>query len=256
MTPSRRLYTRGTTRTGQALRESGAAGARAPAQGREEPSCARSWCSTRRAARAKTTLATNLAAYYALLEYNVALVDYDMQKSALDWLDTRPEDCAYIHGVDGTRPGARLPRNMDYVFMDAPAASHGDTLVRLLRKAQTCVIPVVPSPIDLNAAVRFLDRLVRLAGCSTARSVWARWRTGCGRTRPDTRSFSDSCVPCAFQTAGACPSSRRCAARRATCTRPSRGSASGSSPPSRVYHDLELWEPLIRWLNSKRSRPE
>ena len=57
----------------------------------------------------KTTLATNLAAYYALLEYNVALVDYDVQKSALDWLDTRPEDCAYIHGVDGTRPGTRIP---------------------------------------------------------------------------------------------------------------------------------------------------
>ena len=110
----------------------------------------------------KTTLATNLAAYYALLEYNVALVDYDVQKSALDWLDTRPEDCAYIHGVDGTRPGARIPRNMDYVFMDAPAASHGEAMVRLLRKAQTCIIPVVPSALDLNAAVRFLDRLVRL----------------------------------------------------------------------------------------------
>ena len=46
----------------------------------------------------KTTLATNLAAYYALEE--LALVDYDVQRSALDWLERRKT----IHGVDGTQP--------------------------------------------------------------------------------------------------------------------------------------------------------
>ena len=204
----------------------------------------------------KTTLATNLAAYYALLEYNVALVDYDVQKSALDWLDTRPEDCAYIHGVDGTRPGTRIPRNMDYVFMDAPAASHGDTLVRLLRKAQTCIIPVVPSPIDLNAAVRFLDRLVRLG-----RVLNRKVRVGTVANRVRENSIGHEELQ-RFLRSVRLPNRRRLpfvAALRSTQSyvhAAEQGLSIWELPPSRVYHDLELWEPLIKWLNSKRSRPE
>ena len=49
----------------------------------------------------KTTIAVNLASYYALEGYEVALVDYDPQYCALDWLDTRPEGRPKITGVDG-----------------------------------------------------------------------------------------------------------------------------------------------------------
>ena len=204
----------------------------------------------------KTTLATNLAAYYALAEYNVALVDYDVQKSALDWLDTRPEDCAYIHGVDGTRPGARIPRNMDYVFMDAPAANHGDAMVRLLRKAQTCLIPVVPSALDLNAAVRFLDRLVRLG-----RVLNRKVRVGTVANRVRENSIGQEELQ-RFLRAVRLPDRRRLpfvAALRSTQSyvhAAEQGLSIWELPPSRVHHDLELWEPLIKWLNSKRSRPE
>jgi len=204
----------------------------------------------------KTTLATNLAAYYALLEYNVALVDYDVQKSALDWLDTRPEDCAYIHGVDGTRPGARIPRNMDYVFMDAPAASHGEAMVRLLRKAQTCIIPVVPSALDLNAAVRFLDRLVSLG-----RVLNRKVRVGTVANRVRENSLGHEELQ-RFLRSVRLPDRRRLpfvAALRSTQSyvhAAEQGLSIWELPPSRVHHDLELWEPLIRWLNSKRSRPE
>ena len=205
----------------------------------------------------KTTLATNLAAYYALLEYNVALVDYDVQKSALDWLDTRPEDCAYIHGVDGTRPGARIPRNMDYVFMDAPAASHGDTLVRLLRKAQTCIIPVVPSPIDLNAAVRFLDRLVRLG-----RVLNRKVRVGTVANRVRENSVGHEELQ-RFLRSVRLPDRRRLpfvAALRKHAELRARGraadSASGSSPRRRCTTTSSSGNLSIKWLNSKRSRPE
>ena len=203
----------------------------------------------------KTTLATNLAAYYALEEYNVALVDYDVQRSALDWLETRTEERPFIHGVDGTRPGVRIPRNMDYVFMDAPAASHGETLVRLLRKAQTCIIPVVPSPIDLNAAVRFLDRLVRL-GRVLNRKV--RVGTVANRVRENSAGHQELQH---FLRSVRLPDRRRLpfvAALRSTQSyvhAAERGLGIWELPHSRVRHDLELWEPLIKWLNSRRSRP-
>ena len=108
----------------------------------------------------KTTLAMNLAVHYAIRGKSVALVDYDPQGSAADWLATRPESRPAIHGVDGTKKNVRFPRNTELVIMDSPAACRGKTLTALLRKAQTCLIPVVPSPVDLNAALRFLDELV------------------------------------------------------------------------------------------------
>ncbi len=204
----------------------------------------------------KTTLATNLAAYYAQEEYNVALVDYDVQRSALDWLDTRPEDRPYIHGVDGTRPGTRIPRNMDYVFMDAPAASHGATLVRLLRKAQTCIIPVVPSPIDLNAAVRFLDRLVSL-GRVLNRKV--RVGTVANRVRENSAGHEELQH---FLRSVRLPDRRRLPFVTALRSTQSYVHAAESGlgicelPYSKVWHELELWDPLIKWLDSRRSLPQ
>ena len=44
----------------------------------------------------KSTLATNLASYYADAGYGVALADYDPQRSSLDWLERRPDDRAEI----------------------------------------------------------------------------------------------------------------------------------------------------------------
>ena len=204
----------------------------------------------------KTTLATNLAAYYALAEYNVALVDYDLQRSLLDWLETRPEERPFIHGVDGTQPRARIPRNMDFVFMDAPAASHGETLLRLLRKAQTCLIPVVPSAIDLNAAVRFLDRLVRI-GRVLNRKV--RVGTVANRVRENSLRHRELQH---FLRSVRLPDRRRLpfvAALRSTQSyvhAAEQGLGIWELPPSRVRRDLELWEPLIKWLNSRRSRPQ
>ena len=47
----------------------------------------------------KSTLATNLAAYYASEGYETALADYDPQQSALAWLEQRPEDPAALAGL-------------------------------------------------------------------------------------------------------------------------------------------------------------
>ena len=66
----------------------------------------------------KTTVATNLAVWYALQDSKVALVDFDRQGSAMDWLETRPEDRPVIHGVEGWRSTARLPRGTDVFLND------------------------------------------------------------------------------------------------------------------------------------------
>ncbi len=110
----------------------------------------------------KTTIATNLASYYAVEGYEVALVDYDPQFCALDWLDARPEGRPKITGIEGLQKGARVPRSTDVVILDAPAATHGRPVTELLSRAQTCIIPVIPTTIDLNAAARFIDEVTEL----------------------------------------------------------------------------------------------
>ena len=49
----------------------------------------------------KSTLATNIAAYFANEGASVALADFDPQRSSLDWLERRPADRAEIVGVAG-----------------------------------------------------------------------------------------------------------------------------------------------------------
>ena len=204
----------------------------------------------------KTTIAINLAAYYAIEGYTVALVDYDIQGSALDWLESRPEHRAAIRAVDGTKAGAKVPRNTDFVIMDAPAASHGETLASLLRKAQTCVIPVIPSAIDLNAALRFLDELVDIGRVLNRR---VRVATVANRVRENSPGRVELEE---FLRAARLPDGRRLpfvAMLRNTqnyVNAAERGLSIWEIAPSKVEHDMELWDPLVRYLNSKRSLPD
>ena len=93
----------------------------------------------------KSTVATNLAAYFASEGYDTALADYDPQRSALSWLEDRPEDFAEIKGIAGFESGLRgLSRYTEYLIIDAPARSHGKELNELVRRAESIIVPVLP----------------------------------------------------------------------------------------------------------------
>ena len=55
----------------------------------------------------KSTLATNIAAYFANQGASVALADYDPQRSSLDWLERRPDYRPKIAGVAAFEEGLR-----------------------------------------------------------------------------------------------------------------------------------------------------
>jgi chromosome partitioning protein len=108
----------------------------------------------------KSTLAVNLAAHYALQGKNVVLADYDPQASSLKWLEARPKDRPPIRGLAGFEDGTRLPRSADYAILDAPAGIGGADLTALVRRAQSVLIPVMPSATDMRAAARFIQHLL------------------------------------------------------------------------------------------------
>lgn len=108
----------------------------------------------------KSTLATNLAAFHARAGRSVVIADFDRQASSLLWLEARSPDRPRIEGLSGLEPGFRLPRQADTVILDAPAAVHGAELTALVRRAQTILIPVLPSATDMRATARFVRDLL------------------------------------------------------------------------------------------------
>lgn len=108
----------------------------------------------------KSTIATNLAAFYARENKAVVLADFDPQGSSLQWLETRSPDRPRIEGMSGLDTGFRLPRQADYAILDAPAGIHGTQLTALVRRAQTILIPVLPSATDMRATARFVRDLL------------------------------------------------------------------------------------------------
>jgi chromosome partitioning protein len=108
----------------------------------------------------KSTLATNLAAYYATQEKSVVLADFDPQRSALEWLAARPDERPPIKGVAAWKETVRVPRSTDYMILDVPAGTRGPQLTALVRRTQTIIVPVLPSATDIRAAARFIHDLL------------------------------------------------------------------------------------------------
>ncbi len=117
----------------------------------------------------KTTIATNLAAYYASSGMTTALLDYDPQGSSLRWARQRPTDLPTVHAIDTmekfgsqvTRAWSlRVPPQTQQIVMDVPAGVTGGRLQEYLRNIDSILIPVMPSAIDVHAVTRFIQELL------------------------------------------------------------------------------------------------
>jgi chromosome partitioning protein len=109
----------------------------------------------------KSTVATNLAAWFALDGKRTALLDVDRQHSATRWAEKRAGLDTAVLPIDGTRRGweNRLPNDIERLVVDAAAGAMGDDLDTVLAKADAVLVPVNPSIIDLEATVPFLNSL-------------------------------------------------------------------------------------------------
>src|SRR5438094_8874361 len=98
----------------------------------------------------KTTVATNLASYFAANQVATTLMDYDPQGSSLNWLRQRPMHLTCIHAANAApaKPGRlrsmdmRVPENTRQLVIDAPAGACGLPLQEMLGRANRIVIPV------------------------------------------------------------------------------------------------------------------
>ncbi len=110
----------------------------------------------------KSTIATNLASYYAAeLGKKVVLADYDPQESSLAWLEARDEKWAHIDGIAAYKKPLNVPKDTDVLIIDAPARVHGKELTQLLKNVETVLFPILPSPIDMRAATKYMQEVLK-----------------------------------------------------------------------------------------------
>ncbi len=198
----------------------------------------------------KSTIATSIASYYATQGKKVLLVDFDPQSSSLDWLAARPAGRSTITGVDGSSGQFRAPRSADYIVYDTPAAVHGAELNGYLRRAQSIIIPVLPSPIDMRAATPFVQKV--LDNGRVARKE-ARVALIANRCREHYNIYHQ--LDSYLRKVRKAPFISALRETQNYVRAAERGLGVFELPPYLVRKDLDQWDPIIRWLNSKRSQP-
>jgi chromosome partitioning protein len=120
----------------------------------------------------KTTIATNLASYFAANNIPTAIIDYDPQGSSLNWLSQRTSQAPPIHGANGAPSRGTglqsvqryVPADTRQLILDAPAGLSRLLMQDLLRRTDSILIPVAPSSIDIHATANFIKELLLVGG--------------------------------------------------------------------------------------------
>ena len=198
----------------------------------------------------KTTVATNIASHYAKKGRNVVLADFDPQLSSLDWLLKRDESRPPITGLDAVNNPLRVPNGTEIVVFDVNAGVMGRELTAMVRRAETILLPVLPSPIDIRAGTKYIQELLLVGKVSRDQTkiglIANRVKensTGYDKLHTFLKSLKIPIVATLRDTQNYIRASER-------------GLGIFDMRNSLVEHDVDQWKPIITWLNSKKSIPK
>ena len=140
----------------------------------------------------KTTLATNLASYFALRGPTPTLIDCDPKGFTERWLERRPPESPRINGIAsrdyvirGNRNWPfRTPKESGAVIVDTPAALGPREFAELSRFANCVLVPVLPSAFDVQVTTNFIAEFLLLTDFELPIGVVA------NRTRKNIKSLA------------------------------------------------------------------
>jgi len=191
----------------------------------------------------KTTVATNIAGYFASRGHQVMLGDADRQQSSRLWLRLRPPQARPIASWDLDEGRiAKPPRDTTHVVLDTPAGMHGKWMQDTLRCADKVVVPLSPGIFDIYATRAFLDELAqhREAG---------RMQVGIVGTRVDGRTIAADKLQ-EFVRALGLPVLGLLRPTQNYVHLAARGLTLSDLASARVERDLEQWQGIHRWLDA------
>jgi len=191
----------------------------------------------------KTTVATNVAGYFASQGHHVMLGDADRQQSSRLWLRLRPPEARPIASWEvGEGQIAKPPRGTTHVVLDTPAGMHGKWMEDTLRSADKVVVPLSPSIFDIYATRAFLDELAqhRKAG---------NMQVGIVGTRVDPRTIAADKLQEFVEGLGL-PVLGFLRPTQNYVHLAARGLTLTDLAPAKVERDLEQWRGIWRWLDA------
>lgn len=191
----------------------------------------------------KTTLATNLAGYFAANRDKTMLGDFDRQQSARYWLKLRPSGVAPIETWEVNGDVARPPKGVTHVVLDTPAQISGNKLADVVRVADRILVPLQPSMFDVMATQRFLDELkAEFRSENDFRS-----KVGIVGMRVDTRTKAAEQLA-RFVGGLELPVAGYLRDTQNYVHLAAHGLTLFDVPSSRVDKDRATWEPLLAWV--------
>jgi chromosome partitioning protein len=191
----------------------------------------------------KTTVATNVAGWFASQGQQVMLGDADRQQSSRLWLRLRPAEARPISSWEvGKGHIAKPPKGTTHVVLDTPAGLHGKWMEETLRLADKVIVPLSPSIFDIYATRAFLDELAqhRKAG---------RMQVGIVGTRVDPRTIAADKLQEFTENLGL-PVLGFLRPTQNYVHLAARGLTLFDLAPTKVERDLEQWQGITRWLDA------
>ena len=195
----------------------------------------------------KSTIATNLAGYYASKGRSVALVDLDQQRSSYQWGATRSPQAAKIDVYQEDLGEQEL--NASRVIYDCPAQIHIGSTTDLINKSDVIIMPINPSIIDHRAAFKFIFDIRGMVRANVCKSIQIGFVAN--RASDKFKSFEELEK-----------FSKLMKVPLITSLRSSQNyvRAAGDStsifemPPNKVSRDIEQWRALCYWAEGKLLR--
>lgn len=191
----------------------------------------------------KSTLATNIAGFYASRGYKVMLGDADRQQSSRLWLNLRPPGARPISSWDvGDGQLARPPKGTTHVVLDTPAGLHDKAFQQALQIADKVVVPLQPSIFDIYATRSFLDELAKHRNAT-------HMQVGIVGMRVDPRTIAADKLQ-EFTASLGLPVLGYLRPTQNYIHLAARGLTLFDVAPGKVERDLEQWQGLCRWLDT------
>lgn len=191
----------------------------------------------------KSTIATNLAGYFARRGQRTMLGDLDRQQSSRAWLQLRATTLPRIENweIDADHT-ARPPRGVSHAVIDTPAGLHGHLLRDALKAADRVIVPLQPSLFDIYATQAFLGRLADKGVLKDD------GRVGVLGMRVDARTRSAEQLQRFVEGLGL-PVLGFLRDTQNYVQIAAHGATLWDVAPSRVEKDVEQWQPLLKWVD-------
>ena len=190
----------------------------------------------------KSTLATNVAGYFASQGHAVMLGDADRQQSSKLWLGLRPPAARPIATWDVNADLiVKPPKGTTHVVLDTPGGLHGWRFNDVIKLADKIIVPLQPSVFDIFATRACLDQQAENRHAGKANVGIVGMRVDSRTIASDKlREFVDSLNLPVLGMVRDTQNYIHLAARGLTLF---------DVAPGRVEKDLEQWENICDWLD-------